>query len=200
MSKRVDSITVSSPAGSSNAPAVREVVRIVTSQMPDATAFTRGDEWILSDAGDPVDWHLYIHNGTTWVEKYQDPGGRVSPAGIANQTKAVNSLTDPIPDYIGQPGVDASGNDYVSIALSGTMWRKKPRVVAIKDQSNNDPINTTELEHDITQYNFNSVFAIPIIKSAWGVYVKSVTNTKVILGINPAGSGNVLYDLILIDL
>jgi hypothetical protein len=123
MSRRVDNITVSSPAGSSQAPAVREVVRIVSSAMPDATAFNRGDEWTQSDEGSPVDWHVYVHNGITWVEKYVNPEGKISPVGISNQTKAVNSPTDPVPDYIGQPGIDANGNSYISISLSGTMWK-----------------------------------------------------------------------------
>jgi glycerophosphoryl diester phosphodiesterase len=152
MSRRSDNITISSPAGSSNAPAVREVVRIVTSVMPDPTAFTRGDEWTQSDAGDPIDWHLYIHNGTTWVEKYVNPEGKFSPVSLANQTKSVNSPTDPMPDYIGQPGVDSNGNDYVAIALSGTMWRKKTNSDTKLAEGTADEVSAALLS-DIASYH-----------------------------------------------
>lgn len=43
--------------------------------------------------------------------------------GLATDRKTVVSVTNPTPDFVGQPGVDASGNNYVAISLTGTMWK-----------------------------------------------------------------------------
>lgn len=50
---------------------------------------------------------------------------KLKSTGLQAQTKTVVSVTNPIPDYIGQPGVDSSGDKYEAIALTGTMWQKK---------------------------------------------------------------------------
>lgn len=48
---------------------------------------------------------------------------KLKPSGMKAQTKTVTSTTSPTPDYIGQMGIDANGNIYIAIALTGTMWK-----------------------------------------------------------------------------
>jgi len=38
--------------------------------------------------------------------------------------KTVVTVTNPTPDYVGQPGIDTNGKTYVAISLTGTMWEE----------------------------------------------------------------------------
>ncbi|MGE5353923.1 MAG: hypothetical protein ACM3P0_17685 [Acidobacteriota bacterium] len=52
-----------------------------------------------------------------------DADGKVLPSGMTAQKKAIVSLTSPTPDYLGQMGIDAFGDEYIAISLTGTMWQ-----------------------------------------------------------------------------
>lgn len=70
---------------------------------------------------------------------------KLKPSGLKSQTKTVTSLTAPTPDYIGQPGVDASGDRYVAIALSGTMWEKITNTDTKLDESGSNEVTASEI-------------------------------------------------------
>jgi lysophospholipase L1-like esterase len=55
---------------------------------------------------------------------YLDPSDkdRMKPAGLKDQTKPVVSITDPVPDYLGQIGKDSTGKHYVAVALAGGQY------------------------------------------------------------------------------
>jgi hypothetical protein len=72
---------------------------------------------------------------------YNNSGIKITPGKMAAQTVTVVSLTDPTPAYIGQPGRDASGNNYHAIALTGTMWEL-------------DTNNTIKLIYDVGAIKF----------------------------------------------
>ncbi len=66
-----------------------------------------------------------------WIDRNSDGKtvkGDVQSIRNAIQTKTVISSTNPVPDWIGQPGVDANGKNYVAIALTGTMWQELSKV------------------------------------------------------------------------
>jgi len=44
--------------------------------------------------------------------------------GLATSRRTVVSVSNPTPDYVGQPGIDAAGKTYVAISLTGTMWEE----------------------------------------------------------------------------
>ena len=77
-------------------------------------------------------WHGEVKISRIAVHFDETDGDRLKTTGIKNkeilptklddQTKTVVSVSDPTPDYIGQPGRSAGGTNYVAIALSGTMW------------------------------------------------------------------------------
>ena len=96
----------------------------------DAVPTGEFDYWIDRGAG-PVKSTVFVRqwsgeNALTTIGSHFDPADlyKLKTTGLKAQTKTVTSLTAPTPDYIGQPGRDAQGNNYVSISLSGTMWEK----------------------------------------------------------------------------
>ena len=129
--------------------------------------------------------------------------------GLATARVTVVSITNPIPNYVGQPGIDSAGKTYVAIALSGTMWEEtgvnndsvtlsKLKKILLENQIELDTTKTT-ITHDISAYSFTAApFVLLSIKSEWGVYIQSVSATAVVLGINSFGVGTIKYDLLLI--
>lgn len=53
---------------------------------------------------------------------------KLKMTGLKQMMKVVVSTTNPTPDFIGQPGVDANGKKWIAIALSGTMWEEVAQV------------------------------------------------------------------------
>ena len=65
--------------------------------------------------------------------------------------------------------------------------------------SSGDPASFDEVVHTITGYT-NTPKVILIPKSDWSIYIKSVTNTTITVGIGASGSGiTVDYDLVIIS-
>jgi len=75
----------------------------------------------------------------------------ITPAKMASQTKTLSSLSE-TPDYIGQPGRFNSRN-WVSIALTGTMWVELPNENVI------DSIVLNEQQTRLGKNFINSLFA-----------------------------------------
>lgn len=69
------------------------------------------------------DWIAADHNASGETRKVNKAAIKTG-LGLATARKTVVSTTNPTPDYVGQPGLDASGKTYVAIALTGTMWEE----------------------------------------------------------------------------
>lgn len=48
---------------------------------------------------------------------------KIERDALKDQTRTVTTTTNPVPDFLGQHGQDAEGNEYVAIAKTGTMWK-----------------------------------------------------------------------------
>jgi len=65
--------------------------------------------------------------------------------------------------------------------------------------SSGDPASFNSISHTISGYTATPI-VIPISKSDWSIYISSVSNTTIVVGIGAYGSGvTVDYDLLVIS-